>query len=101
MKKFKNINLLLIVVLLLLIIFNCFNNKIIENVENSCPTKEEVKSLQEKNDVLSKKVNDQDNKIQEAKMKSFCKVTEEKCEELNKKVKSMIKGLTQKKENKK
>ena len=101
MKKFKNINFLLIVLLLLLIIFNCFNNKIIENVENSCPTKEEVKRLQENNDVLSKKVKDQDNTIQEAKMKNFCKVTQKKCNELNEKVNSMIKKLNQKKENKK
>ena len=100
MKKIKNINLLLIILLLILLVYNCFNKKTIENVENSCPTKEQVKTLQEKNDALSKKldahqekINEQNNTIQEAKMqkvKDFCDSAKQQFEDLNNKVNSII-----------
>lgn len=100
MKKFKNINLILITILSILLIYNCFNKKIIENVENSCPTKEQLEKLETKNKELSKqisvhekKINDQNNAIQDTKMqniKDFCNSAREKFEELNNKVKSMI-----------
>lgn len=100
MKKIKNINMLLIILLLVLLIYNCLSKKIIENVENSCPTQKQVKNLQDKNDDLSKKVdahqqkiNEQNNTIQEAKTKNFCDSAKEKFEDLNNQVNSIIKNL--------
>ena len=89
MKKIKNINLLLIFLLLLILLFNCFSKKVIENIENSCPTREEVKKMQ-------KKINEQKDIIQQAKIqkvKNFCDSAEEKFEDLNNKVKSIINSL--------
>lgn len=103
MKKFKNINLMLITILLILLVYNCFNRTIIENIENSCPTKEQLEKLEAQNNELSKKVstheekiNDQNNAIQDAKMqnvKDFCNSARDKFEELNNKVKSIINSM--------
>ena len=100
MKKIL-INKILIGLLFLLIVYEL--SKTFENMDNDCPTKEEVEELQAKNEKLSQQLDDhqdsidqKNDTIQEMKtqnIKDFCTTAQEKFEDLNNQVKDALNNI--------
>lgn len=105
MKNTNLINYWLICFLIFLILYNLLKYR--ENIENSCPTREEVNELKEQNNTLNLKLNKnqktirenqktiENNKIQNKinSVKSFCDSAKANFEALNEKVLKNINSM--------